>query len=294
MGLLLTAVVTGLGIGSVYGLVGIGYTVVYSATGVFNLAQGDLVMCGVMFSWIFLDVLHWPQLAAFAGVLVVVTAISVAEERTVVRPFLKDNAEGIGWFIATLGFSLAVETIATILYGNRPIVAIPGFLPQVGLHAGPVSTTPQLLLSLATLVVIVGAIEVFYARTWMGRAMRATAQDRTAAALRGISPDRVGAFAFALGGLVAGVAGFVVAPIVFSNVTIGLSYSLKGFLALAIGGFGSIRGAVAGALVLGVGEQIFDLYVSPLFEQVAGLGLLLIVLALRPNGIFGRYAARRV
>jgi branched-subunit amino acid ABC-type transport system permease component len=143
-------------------------------------------------------------------------------------------------------------------------------------------------------VVIVGAIEVFYARTWMGRAMRATAQDRTAAALRGISPDRVGAFAFALGGLVAGVAGFVVAPIVFSNVTIGLSYSLKGFLALAIGGFGSIRGAVAGALVLGVGEQIFDLYVSPLFEQVAGLGLLLIVLALRPNGIFGRYAARRV
>ena len=294
MGLLLTAVVTGLGIGSVYGLVGVGYTVVFNATRVFNLAQGDLVMCGVMFSYIFLDVLHWTQLGAFAGVIVLVTAISVIEERTVVRPFLKENTEGIGWFISTLAFSLIVETIATILYGDRPIVAIPGFLPNVGLHAGALSTTPQLLLSIATLIVVVAAIEVFYTRTWIGQAMRATAQDRTAAALRGISTDRVGVYAFGLGGAVAALAGFVIAPIVFSNVTIGLTYGLKGFLALAIGGFGSIRGAVAGALILGIGEQIFDLYVNPLFEQVAGLGLLLIVLLVRPGGLFGSSGTRRV
>jgi len=93
---------------------------------------------------------------------------------------------------------------------------------------------------------------------------------------------------------VAALAGFVIAPIVFSNVTIGLTYGLKGFLALAIGGFGSIRGAVAGALILGIGEQIFDLYVNPLFEQVAGLGLLLIVLLVRPGGLFGSSGARRV
>jgi branched-chain amino acid transport system permease protein len=294
MGLLLTAVVTGLGIGSVYGLVGVGYTVVFNATRVFNLAQGDLVMCGVMFSYIFLDVLHWTQLGAFAGVIVLVTAISVIEERTVVRPFLKENTEAIGWFISTLAFSLIVETIATILYGDRPIVAIPGFLPNVGLHTGALSTTPQLLLSIATLIVVVAAIEVFYTRTWIGQAMRATAQDRTAAALRGISTDRVGVYAFGLGGAVAALAGFVIAPIVFSNVTIGLTYGLKGFLALAIGGFGSIRGAVAGALILGIGEQIFDLYVNPLFEQVAGLGLLLIVLLVRPGGLFGSSATRRV
>lgn len=294
MGLLLTAVVTGLGIGSVYGLVGVGYTVVFNATRVFNLAQGDLVMCGVMFSYIFLDVLHWTQLGAFAGVIVLVTAISVIEERAVVRPFLKENTEGIGWFISTLAFSLIVETIATILYGDRPIVAIPGFLPNVGLHTGALSTTPQLLLSIATLIVVVAAIEVFYTRTWIGQAMRATAQDRAAAALRGISTDRVGVYAFGLGGAVAALAGFVIAPIVFSNVTIGLTYSLKGFLALAIGGFGSIRGAVAGALILGIGEQIFDLYVNPLFEQVAGLGLLLIVLLVRPGGLFGSSGTRRV
>jgi branched-chain amino acid transport system permease protein len=292
--LAINAVVAGLAIGSVYGLVALGYTVVFNATRVFNLAQGDLVMLGVLLSWYLLDVRHWPQVAALACVLVGVTAVSLAEERLVVRPFLSRPRDNIGWFIATLAFSLVVETVVTDLYGENPPQPVPSPLPSRAIHLGSVSIVPKLLLAFLALVAVTAAVEAFYRRTWLGTAMRATAEDREVAALRGISPTRMSALAFGIGGLVAAVAGYVVAPIVFSDVTIGLNYSLKGFIALAIGGFGSIRGALVGAWVLGVGEQLFDLYVSPRYEVVAGLALLMAVLAVRPTGLFGPGRLRRV
>src|ERR1700726_3534925 len=111
--LFLTAVITGVSIGAVYGMIAVGYTVVYNATRVFNLAQGDLLMVGVMLSYLCLDVLKWPQAVAFVAVVVGVTVLSVFEERVIVRPFLKKSGgglwgAGIGWFIATLAFSLIV------------------------------------------------------------------------------------------------------------------------------------------------------------------------------------------
>src|ERR1039458_1834527 len=111
MTLAINAVVTGLAIGSVYGLIAIGYTVVFNATKVFNLAQGDLVMLGVLISFYVLDLRHWPEIVALAIVLVAVPAVSLLEERFVVRPFLQRRGSSIGWFISTLAFSLVVETI---------------------------------------------------------------------------------------------------------------------------------------------------------------------------------------
>ena len=102
------------------------------------------------------------------------------------------------------------------------------------------------------------------------------------------------ALAFAISGLLAGIAGFVIAPILFADPTIGLTYSVKGFIALAIGGFGSMRGAIVGGLALGIGEQLFDLYVSPQFEIVAGLILLAATLTFFPRGVFGGRGVRTV
>ena len=124
--------------------------------------------------------------------------------------------------------------------------------------------------------------------------MRASAEDRDAAALRGIDPSIISVTAFALGGFVAAIGAFSVAPIVLSDPTIGLNYTLKGFLALAIGGFGSVKGAVVGGVCLGISEQIWDLYVGGTYEIVAGFILLLIVLTIRPTGIFGGRLARTV
>jgi branched-chain amino acid transport system permease protein len=291
--LIASAVVTGIGIGSVYGLIAIGYTVVFNATGVFNLAQGDLVMVGVILSYFMLEHLLWPQAAVVVAVIVAVTLLSVLEERVVVRPFLGRRG-GIGWFIATLAFAGILETVAGLLYGNTPVQSVPSPFSRNAIVVGPLTLQPQMLLAVGALVGVVVLAAVFYRYSWLGQAMRATAEDREAASLRGIRPGQMSTLAFALGGMVAGLAGYIVAPIVFADVTIGLNYTLTGFLALAIGGFGSRIGAIAGALLLGVSQQLFDLYVDPRYETLAGLGLLIIVLAVRPTGLFRVAAERRV
>lgn len=289
----LDAVVLGIAIGSVYGLVAIGYSIVYAATRVFNLAQGDLLMAGVLLSYFLLAVHAWAGIAAFVAVVAVVMVVSLLEERLVVRPALQ-RSDSVGWFITTLAFSGIIRNVVQNLYGNQEARAVPSPLPDTAIHLGPVVISPKLLLAIAALLAVTAVVEVFYARTWWGRAMRATAEDREAASLRGIDPRRVGAMAFAIGGIIAGVAGFVIAPIVFSDVTIGLNYALKGFLAIAIGGFGSIRGAVLGAWALAIAEQLGDVHFSAAYEPVVGLGLLLLVLAVRPTGLFGAARERQV
>jgi branched-chain amino acid transport system permease protein len=282
-------------IGSIYGLVGIGYTVVFNATRVFNLAQGDLVMVGVMTSYYVLDVLKLPQAADVVLVLAFVAVIAMFEERTVVRFFLKKTgAASFGWFIATLGFSAAVEAIVLVAFGNHPIVKIGSPFPLRGFHVGGAIIGYRQLLVVVTFVAVIAFLELFYTRTWTGQAMRGTAEDREAASLIGINPVTMSRIAFLMGGLVAGIAGYVIAPITFSDPSVGLNFTLKGFLALAIGGFGSIRGAVAGGLALGVAEQMFDLYIDPRFEIITGLLLILIVLSVRPEGLFRSSAARTV
>jgi branched-chain amino acid transport system permease protein len=289
----LDAAAVGVAIGSVYGLIAIGYSIVYAATRVFNLAQGNLITVGVLLSYYLLVQVSWGAALTFLVVVVSVVVISVIEERAVVRPALR-RSDSIGWFITTLAFGVIVANIYSNLYGNQEARAIPSPLPTEAIHIGSVIISPQELLAFIALSGIAVMVELFYRRTWWGQAMRATADDREMAALRGIDPGRVGMLAFAIGGAIAGIGGFVLGPIVFSDVNIGLAYSLKGFLAIAIGGFGSIRGAVIGAWALGVAEQITDLHAGATYEPLVGLGLLLVVLAVRPTGLFGEAPEREV
>jgi branched-chain amino acid transport system permease protein len=282
--------VAGICVGAIYGLIAVGYTVVYTATSVFNLAQGDLVMVGIMGAYYLLAVVKMPQWEALPLVILFVLGLSLFEERTIVRPFLR-RAGSFGWFISTLAFSLIIEAVVLLLYGHHPITAIPTPLSANSISLGPLSIVPRKAAVVVGLIIIVVALELFYHRSRWGKAMRAAAEDRQAASLRGINPDRVSRYAFALAGLVAGITGILIAPITYSDPTVGLSYTLKGFVALAIGGFGSIRGAIVGGLALGIAEQALDLYWNPGYEVLAGLFLLMIVLSIRPQGIFG---ARRV
>jgi branched-chain amino acid transport system permease protein len=286
------AIVTGLAIGSVYGLIAIGYATVFWATRVFNLAQGDLVMVGVMIFWLTLEDWHWARWESALAVLVIVPALSVLIERLAVRP-IRSRTDGIGWFITTLAAAIIIETIVTYLYGNQPIHAIPDNISG-SLHLGSVSIQDDLLAAIVILVACLVAIEVFYRRTWLGTSMRAIANDQELAMLRGVNPNRMGMVAFAIGGLLAAIAALVIAPLVGSDTSIGLNYSVEGFVAIAIGGFGSLRGAVIGGWLLGIAEEVFGRYYNSQFQIVAGLGLLIVILAARPTGIFGTAGARRV
>jgi branched-chain amino acid transport system permease protein len=292
--LFLTALFAGLAVGSVYGLIALSYTVVFSSTSIFNIAQGDLMMAGVLMSYFCLDRWHLPQLVTLLAVIAFVVALSLLEERVAVRPFLKrPGLGGLGWFIATLAFSLVIETAASDIYGQNPVVAIPGPFGGTVSIAG-VRVADNFIVAFAAMIVVMLALELFYKRSWLGTAMRGVAEDREVASLRGIDPLRISRLAFIIAGVVTALAAFAVAPIVSANVSVGLTYGLKGFIALAAGGFGSLRGCVLGGLLLGVGEQMFDLYVNSNYEVLAGLILILLILAVKPTGIFGARAVREV
>ncbi|MGH3188184.1 MAG: branched-chain amino acid ABC transporter permease [Streptosporangiaceae bacterium] len=293
MTLFLTALFAGLAVGSVYGLIALSYTVVFNSTAIFNIAQGDLMMAGVLVSYFCLDRWHLAQLLTLPIIVAVVVTLSLVEERVAVRPFVARPVVGLGWFIATLAFSLIIETVASIIYGQNPVVPIPGPFNGTIVIAG-VHVAEKFILAFVTMIVVMVALELFYKRTWLGTAMRGVAEDREVAALRGIDALRISRLAFIIAGLVTALAAFVVAPIVSADVTVGLTYGLKGFIALAAGGFGSLRGCVIGGLLLGVAEQMFDLYVSSNYEILAGLILVLLVLAVRPSGLFGTRAVREV
>jgi branched-chain amino acid transport system permease protein len=205
----------------------------------------------------------------------------------VVRPFLKKSGAAVfGWFIATLGFSAVIEGIVFVWFGHHPIEAIPSPFPLSGFRFGTVVLGYRQIFVFGAFVAVVIFLELFYNRTWMGQAMRGTAEDREAASLRGINPITISRTAFLMAGVIAGVAGFCIAPITLSDPMVGISFTLKGFLALAIGGFGSIRGAVVGGLLLGVAEQLNDAYINPNYEVLVGLILVLLVLTVRPQGLF--------
>jgi branched-chain amino acid transport system permease protein len=294
MTLFLTALFAGLAVGSVYGLIALSYTVVFNSTAIFNVAQGDLMMAGVLVAYFCLDRWHLAQILTLLIIIAVVVTLSLVEERVAVRPFVKRPTVGLGWFIATLAFSLVIETVASIIYGQNPVVPIPSALGSGSVHVAGVHVANKFILAFATMIVILVALEVFYKRTWLGTAMRGVAEDREVAALRGIDALRISRLAFIIAGLVTGLAAFVVAPIVSADVSVGLTYGLKGFIALAVGGFGSLRGCVIGGLLLGGAEQMFDLYISSNYEILAALILVLLVLAVRPSGLFGRTAVREV
>jgi len=242
-----------------------------------------------------LVVLKLPEIVDFPAVVLFVGLIAAFEERSVVRPFLKKTGTAaFGWFIATLGFSAVIEAVVNVSFGHHDIVAIPSPVPLSGIHVGSTIIGYRQLLVIGTFVVVIIFLDLFYARTWTGQAMRAAAEDREAAGLVGINPAVMSSRAFLMAGIIAGLAGFMIAPITFSNPAVGLGFTLKGFLALAIGGFGSIRGAVVGGLTLGVGEQLFDVYLSSNYEIVVGAILVLLVLTVRPEGLFRTTAARSV
>lgn len=292
--IVVNAIIAGLAVGSIYGLIAVGYTVVYNGTRVFNLAQGALVMVAIMLSYWAIVRQGWPQWAALLFVLGCVTAISVAEERVIIRPFLNRRGDSFGWFIATLAFGSIIEAVVIRQYGDHPPLPIPSPLPSSPIRIGFVHVSWQNLLAIVVFIVVCVALLVFYKRTWTGQAMRATAVDRDIAMLRGIDVKRISQLAFVIAGLAAGIGGFVVAPIVYSDPTIGLNYAIKGFIALALGGFGSMRGAIVGALALGVAEQVWDVYGNASYEVAVGVALLIFALMVRPTGLFGVLRAREV
>ncbi len=298
MVLFLQAVVAGLATGAIYALVAMGYNVVYSSTQVFNLAQGMLVMVGVMMTYEFREAMGWPTVPSIAAAVVVAGLINVAIERVCVAPLSRTRGGAqthiaLPAFVTTLGASLVIVDAYELVFGSAALPFHQYFYAR-GVNIQGVLITRQQISMVVVAVVIALGYAAFAKFTRWGLGLSAMAQNREGAALRGVPVAGARIVAFLIAGLISGLAGAALAPVTFGDTTLGFNYALKGFVAMAIGGFGSTTGALVGGAVLGMSEAMLTTYGNDEYRIYASLALLIIVFTLRPRGILGRQTIRTV
>jgi branched-chain amino acid transport system permease protein len=286
-------IIAGLTTGAIYALVAVSFNVIFSATGVLNFAQGELFMAGAMLCALLYNDRGISAPLALVITVAAVAAIAVLEERLAVRRALRAGRGAMGWVLATLGFSIVMASTFSLLFG--PDIRQPRGLfsdkPQTVL--GITYSNQQLSLVVVAVLVAIG-LAAFYRSSTTGVAMRALAQDPEAASMRGIPVSALGAVAFAISGAVVGAAGFLSAPVVGAYPSMGFIFALQGFIAAALGGIPSIKGALVGGLLLGVIGSFGADYIGAGYRTALIFAVLIVVLVIRPAGLFGRLTARAV
>ncbi len=292
--------VNGVTWGSVYALIALGYTMVYGILRLINFAHGDVYMLGAFFAFFaarWLGVARSPTPAGALLVLLISMAgcgvVGYVIERFAYKPVRKSPR--LSALITAIGVSLLLENGGILVFGPDP-----KFFPQVipasniPLGGGVTISNQQVIILLVSVALMLGLTFVVL-HTRVGKAMRAVSHSHTAAALMGISVDRIITFTFVLGSTLAAAAGVLVA---LQNPKIeplmGIMPGLKAFVAAVLGGIGNIPGAVVGGLVMGLAEVMVVAYLSPTYRDAIAFVLLIVILLVRPAGILGRYAAEKV
>ena len=281
---LLQFLISGLKNGSIYALVALGFTIVYAATGVVNFAQGEFYMLGGMASAWVMTALHVPLAVAIAAGIALTVAVGLLMERAFLRP--RRDAGPLVLIIITIGASLLLRSLARHAFGANEL-ALPSFTSGPSLQFLGAAIERQALWVWGVTVVAVAALWFVYERTSLGRAMRACQVSHEAARLMGIDTAKVVMAAFGLAAALGAIAGIVVAPLTQTSFDVGARLGLKGFAAAILGGLGGFRSAVAGGHLLGVVESLSVAFISSTYKDAIALVLLLLVLFLRPQGLFG-------
>lgn len=275
----------GISLGCVYALVAIGFTLIYATTGVVNFAQGTFVMAaGMTTSWL-LTSQGWTLVPALLVGIVVAVLVGIVLAIAIVIPLWQRGASEFITILGTLMFLVLTENIALNLLGSSPR-SVPPLTEGAALRIAGRTVPGQTFWVIGSALVLGFLLTMFLRRRRIGMAMRASSIDQTTSRLLGISPYRIAVLAFALSALIGGIGGVLIAPLQFTSYNIATAYSVKGFLAAIIGGLGDIRGAVLGGVLVGLFEASVSIYVSSYYLNVFVMGALVLVLLVRPRGIF--------
>lgn len=303
---LLQALISGLAVGSAYALVALGFSITFTTTRTLNFGHGEFVSAGafvgmsVLFVAVgkplsatsFGDLLPGalPQLAALLVALAVMGALGWLLYVLGVRPFA--GRPGMAWVMSTLGFGVILQSLGLAIWGPKPVV-VPGPLGDAVIRLAGVGVRPQELLMLAVAVGIMVVFDQVMNRSLLGKAMRAVAHNGQVASLMGINVNAVMIGAFVFSSALAGLSGFLLAPIAQASLYMGLAVGLKGFSGAMIGGLSNPRGCVIGGFILGVLESMVNLWQAQ-WREVVVFALVIAVLAFRPTGLFGQRLAEKV
>ncbi len=288
---LLQYIISGVTVGSTYGLAALGFTVIFNTTEIINFAQGEFVMLGGMLA---VFAIRWGGLPLLPAVLLAValtTAIGILVDRITIRPVRGRSV--ITLIIITIGVSILLRGGAMLLFG-KDTYPLPGFSRVGPIAVWGASLLPQSLWVGGVTLAILLLMKLYFDRTISGKAMQACACDRRAASLMGINVDTMVTLSFAVSALVGAAGGVILAPITLTSYDVGILLGLKGFAACILGGLGNPFGAVAGGVILGVLESLGAGFVSSGYKDAIAFVILLALLFLRPAGLFGRQRAERV
>jgi branched-chain amino acid transport system permease protein len=281
---------SGVATGAIYGLIAVGYSLTFITTKALNFALGMWVMLGGMltYSLIVLHGLH--PLIVLPAVTVALFALGLAAEKFTMYPFLRAGSDV--WVMSTLAVGLLMIDFAEIIWGRSP-TPVPSFVGDTPVYIGQVSILPQQLLIIAAACVVFIALDLFYRRTLTGKAFRAVAHSGEVSSLMGINTRRVQAVSYAAAAALAGIAGFLVVPLTLAEAQLGTVLGLKAFAIAIIAGLAAPRGILICGLAYGAIEALISGYFYTGIRDILGFSLMIVVLFLKPEGLFGRRIEER-
>jgi branched-chain amino acid transport system permease protein len=289
---LIQLVIGGVAQGCIYGLIALGFVLIYKATETVSFAQGDLMMLGAFCGLALMTMLGWPFWAAVPSAIAAMALFGILAERAVIRPVLGQPAFSI--VMLTIGIGYIARGLITMIPGigtETHLLPVP-YKNQIVSAGGLVLSVEQLIVIAATALLCAGLFALFrYSR--IGIAMQAASQNQLAAYYMGIPVQRLNGLVWGLAAAVAAIAGLLLAPITFVHANMGF-IGLKAFPAAVVGGFGSLPGAIVGGLIIGVVEALAGFYLPEGFKDIAPYVVVLLMLMVKPNGLFGESLRKKV
>jgi branched-chain amino acid transport system permease protein len=291
--MLASALISGIGLGSMYGLMALGFYITYAVSATVNFAQGSSMMLGAVLCFTFAQTLGLPMALAVALALLLCALYGLLVELIAVRPFASRGSNA--WLMSTVALGIVLDNLVLHTFGKEPR-SLPSSLAQTPVELGGLNlgVYPLQLLIPVLGLMLASLLHMVARRTRWGTAMLAVVQNRSAAQLMGIPIRRVVALAFALSALLAGIAGVLIAPLFNVNADMGTLFGIKAFAVAILGGITSAWGVMLAGLLFGVAEALITTTIGSGYTQIITFALVIAVLALRPNGLFGRAEVRKV
>ncbi|MDD2362750.1 MAG: branched-chain amino acid ABC transporter permease [Oscillospiraceae bacterium] len=289
-----THVINGLGLGSIYALVALGYSMVYGIVQLINFSHGDIIMVGGYSVYLVMSILGLPVWIAAPVAIIVCTLTGVIIERVAYHRLLVHNAARISLLITAMGVSIFLQNVFMLFFGSDP-KAMPPLFTSTILKIGSLELASSTILNIITSVIMMSGLQLLVNKTKIGKAMQAASEDTEAAKLMGINTNSVIAITFAVGSALAAVG-----ALLYSNTypqvrpDMGNLLGLKAFVAAVFGGIGSIPGAMLGGYALGVAESLTKAYISTKLTDAVVFGILIIMLLVKPSGLMGKNKKEKV
>jgi branched-chain amino acid transport system permease protein len=287
-----SAIVSGLGLGSMYGLLALGFHVTYAVSGTVNFAQGATMMLGAVLCFSVWVTLGAPLWAAVAIALIGCGLWGLIVEQVAVKPFVRRGSNS--WLMATVALGIILENVVLFTFGKDPRGMPPGVLTTGTVTIAGVKTQYLQILVPIIGIGIAAGIHVVFHHTRYGKALLAVVQNANAARLMGINVERMTSAAFILSGLLAGIAGILIAPLFTVTSTMGTVFGIKAFAVAILGGIGSAWGVVLAGFVYGLTEALITSYLGSIYTQIVTFSLVIAGLAMWPNGLLGQAAVKKV